>query len=161
VRLAAALAAAALLAAPASAGEDWFAKKVWFEPEAWYRVREARGPMLMVLADGTRVRLIGVKNAALPKAEAERFHAEGKAALNALVRGRRVRLFHDQQRTRQGAQLAYVYLEDGTFVNARMVADGWLRGETQPPNVKYQVLLDEAERQARQAKRGIWRWLES
>jgi micrococcal nuclease len=42
-----------------------------------------------------------------------------------LVEGKRIRLEYDQQRHDQyGRTLAYVYLENGTFVNAEIIRQG-------------------------------------
>lgn len=61
------------------------------------------------------------------------------------VAGKKVRLEFDmQQRDRHGRILAYVYLEDGAFVNAWPVEQGYAQVITVPPNVKYQELFLEA-----------------
>ncbi len=52
--------------------------------------------------------------------------------------------------------LAYVYLEDGTFVNAWLVENGYARVSTYPPNVKYQDKFIELERKAREEGKGLW-----
>ncbi len=49
-----------------------------------------------------------------------------------------VRLEFDvQQLDKYGRTLAYVYLEDGTFVNAWLVENGYAMVMTVPPNVKH------------------------
>lgn len=74
-----------------------------------------------------------------------------------LVEGRRVRLEFDAERhDKYGRLLAYVFLEDGTFVNARIVEEGYASIMTIPPNVKYADMLLELSRQARESKRGLW-----
>ncbi|MCZ6485581.1 MAG: thermonuclease family protein [Acidobacteria bacterium] len=52
-----------------------------------------------------------------------------------------------------GRQLAYVYLEDGTFVNARLVEHGFALVMTVPPNVKYQDLFLKLQQEAREERR--------
>ena len=82
------------------------------------------------------------------------------SAFNArLVAGRRVRLRFDvERRDRYGRLLAYVYrLPDGLFVNAELVRDGYARQLTIPPNVAHVELLARLVRQARRARRGLWR----
>ncbi len=49
--------------------------------------------------------------------------------------------------------LAYVYLEDGTFVNTWLVEHGYAMVTTVPPNVKHQKLFLKLQREAREAKR--------
>lgn len=86
--------------------------------------------------------------------------AYGKEAAEAnarLVSGKTVRLEFDvQERDRHGRILAYVYLEDGTFVNARLVEQGYAQVMTVPPNVKYQELFLKLQRGARETRRGLW-----
>ncbi len=71
---------------------------------------------------------------------------------------RSVRLEFDvQELDRYGRTLAYVYLEDGTFVNAWLVENGYAAVLTVPPNVKHQGLFLKLQREAREQKRGLWR----
>lgn len=62
-----------------------------------------------------------------------------------------------QKRDKYGRLLAYVYLEDGTFVNAWLVENGYAMVMTVPPNVKYQELFLKLQREARGARRGLWK----
>jgi micrococcal nuclease len=84
----------------------------------------------------------------------------GRAALAVnrdLVTGKRVRLELDVQvRDRYGRLLAYVWVA-GVMVNAELVRRGFAQVMTVPPNVRYQVLFLELQREARQAGRGLWR----
>jgi len=75
-----------------------------------------------------------------------------------LVEGKRVRLEFDVERYDKYKRiLAYVYLEDGTFVNARIVQAGYASLMTYPPNVKYADLFLKLYREARQNQRGLWK----
>lgn len=75
-----------------------------------------------------------------------------------LVQGKRVRLEFDLERYDKYKRiLAYVYLEDGTFVNAKIVEEGYASLMTYPPNVKYADLFLKLYREARQNQRGLWR----
>jgi hypothetical protein len=58
-----------------------------------------------------------------------------------------------------GRLLWYVYLEDGTFVNAELVRQGYAVIATFPSDVRHQELFLELEREAREAGRGLWRSL--
>ena len=74
-----------------------------------------------------------------------------------LVEGKRVRLEFDVERFDKYKRiLAYVYLLDGTFVNAAIVEQGYASLMTYPPNVKYADLFLRLYREARQNKRGLW-----
>ncbi|MCA9998255.1 MAG: thermonuclease family protein, partial [Anaerolineales bacterium] len=71
-----------------------------------------------------RVRYIGVDT---PERD-EPFYAEATAANAALVDGAEVILVRDVSETDQyGRLLRYVYLPNGTFVNAELVAQGYAR----------------------------------
>jgi len=48
-------------------------------------------------------------------------------------------------------------LEEGTFVNAWLVKNGYAMVMTVPPNVKHQELFLKLQREARGAGRGLWR----
>ena len=53
--------------------------------------------------------------------------------------------------------LAYVQRQpDGLFVNAAQVVDGYAVARDYPPNTAYRADLEQAERAARAAGRGLW-----
>jgi micrococcal nuclease len=73
-----------------------------------------------------------------------------------LLCGRHVRLELDvRTRDRYGRLLAYVWAGD-TMVNAELVRLGYAQVMTVPPNVKYQRLFLELQREARESHRGLW-----
>ncbi len=75
-----------------------------------------------------------------------------------LVEGKRVRLVFDvQKHDKYGRLLAYVYLEDGTFVNGRIMEEGYAQAMTIAPNVKYAQTFLKLEREARQMGKGLWK----
>lgn len=75
-----------------------------------------------------------------------------------LVEGKRVSLEFDvQKHDKYGRLLAYVYLEDGTFVNAKLIEEGYASLMTIPPNSKYADLFLKLYQEAREKKRGLWR----
>jgi micrococcal nuclease len=78
-----------------------------------------------------------------------------------LVAGRRVRLELDvERRDVHQRLLAYVWVlqADGTEVmaNAHMLAEGYARLMTIPPNVKHTTCFVKLQHQARRAGRGLW-----
>lgn len=107
-----------------------------------------------------RVRYIGVDT---PETEhsprgPQPFGEEASEANRRLVEGQHVRLVLDvEERDRYGRLLAYVHLEDGTFVNATLVREGYAKQLTVPPNVRHAEEFRRLEREARQARRGLWR----
>jgi micrococcal nuclease len=108
-----------------------------------------------------RVRYIGVDTpeSVKPGTPVQCF-AKRAAALNRrLVSGRRVRLVRDAEaRDRYGRLLAYVYRRgDGLFVNAELVRRGAARTLTIPPNVEHAAQFRRLAKQARRARRGLWK----
>ena len=74
------------------------------------------------------------------------------------VEGKNVRLEFDVEKyDKYKRLLAYVYLEDGTFVNARIVEEGYAQTLTIPPNIKYARMLLKLEREAREKNKGLWK----
>jgi len=127
----------------------------------------------LVLEDGERVRLIGIdtpemhesnklyRDASRSRQDATTIQKLGRLSYEftkQLVEGKRVSLEFDVERhDRYGRLLAYVYLKDGTFVNARIVQEGYASLLTYPPNVKYSDLFAKLYREARENRRGLWR----
>jgi micrococcal nuclease len=74
-----------------------------------------------------------------------------------MAEGRRVRLEFDQERyDKYNRLLAYVFLEDGTFLNGRIVEEGYASITHYKTNTKYADLFLRLYRQARENKRGLW-----
>lgn len=112
-----------------------------------------------VLASGDRVRLIGIDTPETvhPSRGVEPYGKQASDFSKSLLTGKRVRLVYDvQARDRYGRLLAYVYLSDGTFVNAELVKRGYAQVSTYPPNVKHQDTFVALQREARSANRGLW-----
>jgi len=106
-----------------------------------------------------KVRYIGIDTPETkhPRKPVQYFGKEASEANKKLVGNKRVRLEYDVQHLdKYGRTLAYVYLEDGTFVNAWLVENGFARVSTYPPNVKYQDKFIELERKARDVQKGLW-----
>ncbi|MDD5107927.1 MAG: thermonuclease family protein [Candidatus Omnitrophica bacterium] len=126
----------------------------------------------LVLENKERVRLIGIdtpemhesnklnRDAARSGQDVEAIKQLGRRSYEftkKLVEGKRARLEFDVDRYDKYKRiLAYVYLEDGTFVNAKIVEEGYASLMTYPPNVKYADLFLRLNRQARENKRGLW-----
>lgn len=109
---------------------------------------------------GLKIRLIGVdapESRRTGKREIGFYGAEAKAYLTELLSGQLVRFEYDAGRLdRYNRTLAYVYLSDGTFINAHLIEHGYAQVMTVPPNVKHADLFVELQRQAREAGRGLW-----
>jgi micrococcal nuclease len=117
----------------------------------------------ILLENGERVSLIGVEAPEI-KYTTKAVSAMGKEAAafaRKLVEGKRVRLEFDPSNTSRGHKdnrkrtLAYIFLEDGTFLNAQIVKHGY--GFTIPGFVhKYQSEFRRLEQEAKENKRGLW-----
>jgi endonuclease YncB( thermonuclease family) len=119
------------------------------------------GDTIKVSIDGEvyTVRYIGMNTpeTVAPGRPVEWMGPEASAANEALVGGKTVTLEKDVSETdRYGRLLRFVYLADGTFVNAELVRLGYAQVSTFPPDVKYQDLFQQMEQEARDAERGLW-----
>ena len=82
---------------------------------------------------------------------------EATAFTRRYLTGRAVGLEYDVQRyDRYGRVLAYVWVGPEMF-NVVIVREGYARVYTVPPNVRYASLFVACEREAREARRGLWR----
>lgn len=111
------------------------------------------------LTTGETVRYIGVDTpeSVHPTKKVQCFGKEAAAYNKELVVGRKVRLQKDVSNTdRYGRLLRYVYLSDGTFVNLKLVQEGYAQAATFPPDVKYSKKFVEAAGVAREGKLGLW-----
>ncbi|MCE7057573.1 thermonuclease family protein [Algoriphagus sp. AGSA1] len=61
-----------------------------------------------------------------------------------------------QKYDRYGRTLAYVYLEDSTFLNAHLLEMGLARLATYPPNVRYVEDFTKVQEKARVNGKGLW-----
>jgi len=121
-----------------------------------------------VVDDGTKkgekVRLIGIDTPEIRKSknkDVEYYGKEAKQYLVNLLSDAYVVLEYDVNITdRYGRTLAYVYLKDGTFVNAELVKNGYAKVMTIPPNVKFSELFVKLQREARENYLGLWKQFE-
>lgn len=129
-------------------------------------VASARAQMVERVIDGDTltvsgigaVRLIGVDapETVDPRKLAQYVGKEAEAFLRRLVEGKQVRLERDFEGTdKYGRTLAYVYLQDGTFVNAEIVRQGYAHAYTRFP-FRHLEQFRALEREAREADRGLW-----
>lgn len=119
------------------------------------------------LSSGKTVRYIGIDTPEIrekidsewvykPKPYAE----EAKAFNQELIEGKPVKLEFDvQKKDKYGRLLCYVYAGD-EMANIEMVRAGFAMVYTYPPNVKYSQRFLDAQRDAREHRRGLWSGLE-
>lgn len=110
---------------------------------------------------GKKIRLIGIDAPESRKSEHKTIGYFGKEAsdyLHQLLKGKKVRLEYDiSRKDKYGRTLAYVYLEDGRFLNAELVKQGYATILTVPPDVKFAHLFLQLQQEARENQRGLWK----
>jgi micrococcal nuclease len=109
-----------------------------------------------------KVRYIGFNAPEVPHPEARGWREGGPRALEInrrLVAGQDVRLELDLVHRDNWGLLAYAWVKRGrkrVMANAEMVRRGYAQVMTIPPNVKYQERFLKLQREAREARRGLW-----
>lgn len=104
------------------------------------------------LTDGRRVRYIGINT---PERD-QPYYQNAVEVNRQLTAGKTVGLEFDVETFDQyGRTLAYVWV-NGAMANLEMVRQGFANVYTVPPNVKYEAEFRQAEREAREAGRGLW-----
>jgi micrococcal nuclease len=110
---------------------------------------------------GVKIRLIGVdapESRRTGKKEIGYFGKEAKEFLTKRLSGELVKLICDvDSLDRYGRTLAYVYLKDGTFLNAELVKQGYAMVMTVPPNVRFAEEFVKLQQEARVNNRGLWK----
>ncbi len=113
----------------------------------------------VILDDNRHVRLLGVDapEAGHDHKPSEPFAAKAHEHLNALVNKENIRLETDKKPIdHYGRTLAYLYLDDGTFVNQEMVLEGLANCLYFPPNTRYYSRLLFVQQKAMDERRGMW-----
>jgi micrococcal nuclease len=106
-----------------------------------------------------KVRLIGVDTPETvhPSKPIEYFGKEASQFTKRMAVGKKVRLEYDwQKRDKYKRLLAYVYLEDGTFLNAEIIKQGYGFAYTRFP-FKYLEEFRKYEKNARENMKGLWK----
>lgn len=86
--------------------------------EELYSVRQVVSPELIVLSNGLNVRLIGIR-------QNPQLNGEAAEYLRRKLHGKKVYLRYDTTKYDvDGNLLAYIYLENKTFINAHLIKDG-------------------------------------
>lgn len=126
-------------------------------------VRVVDGDTIVVNVDGKNesVRMIGVDTPELndSRTGVQCFAQEASDKTKALVAGKKVRLEKDPSqgdRDKYKRLLAYVFREDGVFVNKNLIAEGFAHEYTYDGKYKYQAELKAAEANAESAGKGLW-----
>ena len=104
----------------------------------------------------SRVRLIGMDTPEVYFGT-QPYGSEASAFAKQELNGEEVTLELDVQKIDPyGRLLAYVYLPNGEMFNETLLTEGYAQVATFPPNVKYVDRFLRAQREAREATRGLW-----
>lgn len=123
------------------------------------------GDTIDVVIDGAKhtVRLLGVDTPETvdPRKSVQCFGKEASNEAKRLLSGREVILQKDVSETdmyKRWLRFIYLPLEDGNylFVNDYLIREGFAKVLTIPPDVKYTEQFLDAQRQARENKKGLW-----
>jgi len=145
------------------------------DAEKYYPVvKVVDGDTIVVDINGKNetVRLIGLDTPETvdPRKPVQCFGEEASKKAKEILTGKRVRLEMDASQgklDKYGRLLAYIFLEDGTFFNQFMISEGYGHEYTYNPSTgadtypiglpyKYQKEFKEAEKTAREEKKGLW-----
>ena len=131
-------------------------------PDIEYVQRVVDGDTLL-FGTGERVRLIGVDTPETkhPNKPVEQFGKEASAFTRRMVEGKRIRLEYDPSNAARGHKdqygrtLAFIFLEDGTLLNAEIIRQGYGHAYTLFPFSRMEEFR-RLESEAREARRGLW-----
>jgi endonuclease YncB( thermonuclease family) len=137
------------------------------------KVSEVYSVDTLILENGVKIRLIGIKSLPKPsrkKVEVDEFgfvveeispespiEDQAFEFVRSLLNGELVDVEFDQQRNDENFyDYGYVFLsKDKTFVNAEILRQGYAFLQLQQPNMKYADILRAAYQEARQELRGL------
>ncbi len=141
--------------------EEKIIKKV--ENPLFMVTRVIDGDTIDVSIDGKieRLRLIGINTPETvdPRKPVECFGVEASNRAKELLNGKLVSLESDPsqgERDKYNRLLRYVFLEDGTNFNLRMIEEGYAYEYTYNTPYKYQAQFKRAQIEAKNAGAGLW-----
>ncbi|AEI42430.1 thermonuclease family protein [Paenibacillus mucilaginosus] len=109
---------------------------------------------------GEKVRLIGVNTpeTVKPGSPIQPYGKQASAFTKGRLTGKSVYLFADTgDKDKYGRLLRYVFIQgESVMFNETLVREGYANTMTIQPNVMFQDLFLDAEKEARKAKRGLW-----
>jgi micrococcal nuclease len=126
-------------------------------------VKVIDGDTISANVSGTNqtIRLIGINTPETvdPRKPVECFGKEASDKAKEILDGKSVRLEADSsqgEKDKYDRYLRYVFLEDGTNFNKLMIEQGYAYEYTYNTPYKYQLEFKAAQKQAMDAKRGLW-----
>lgn len=133
------------------------------QPDFYPVVRAVDGDTIVVHINGVdeKIRLIGVDTpeSVDPRKPVQCFGKEASQFTASLLDHKNVRLEIDTaqgERDKYQRLLRYVFLEDGTLLNKKIIADGYGHEYTYKIPYQHQQEFKAAQNEARIQKRGLW-----
>ena len=126
-----------------------------------FRVKQVVDGDTIILESGERVRLLGINTPEVnhPKKPVEPFGKEAAEFTKRMVEGKLVRLEFDQHAPKEDKHsriFAYVFLQNGTFLNAEIIRQGYGFVVRSIPPLKYEFEFVQLELSARKNRAGLW-----
>ncbi|GEM_PF-5168147 len=127
--------------------------------ESRYTVYTLHDCDTVVVYEGERLAFAGLS---LPSRTSSYFFLQGIARhaqefLESLMKGKKIIAVEEQTRDQRGRIPAFIYLEDGTFVNELLVQKGFARVKAQETSdVSRRAALLAAQREAKKNAVGVW-----
>ncbi len=119
------------------------------------RVAQVLDANSLVLDDRDEVQYLGIETPQTRPVPAP-FGRQALEANRKLVDKKEIRMERDvSEMDRYGKLLRYVYVGD-IFVNAELLRLGLARAVAIPPDTRYKDLFEKLEKEARDARRGMW-----
>ncbi len=125
--------------------------------------RVVDGDTIEVTRDNVKekVRLIGINTPETvdPRKKVECFGKEASLHAKEILLGQKVKLVSDDTQTKYdkyGRLLAYVYREDGLFINKHMIEEGYAYEYTYHVPYLFQKEFKEAQLKAQNEGKGLW-----
>ena len=112
------------------------------------------------LINGDRLRYIGIDTPEEvdPRKPVQCFAKEAANENKALVENKSIIFYKDiSERDKYGRWLGFVYLNDGTFVNRKLIQEGLAFAYPYKPDTSHADEFQKVEAQARQAQLGLWK----
>jgi micrococcal nuclease len=124
-----------------------------------FSVRRVYDGDTIQLENGMHVRYIGINASEIAHQDkpGELFGLEALAFNEKIVLSKPVRIQGDQEASDQyNRRLAYIFLQDGTFVNQEIVRNGLAHVLYKSPNITYNAALLKSQQEAMKAGKGMW-----
>jgi endonuclease YncB( thermonuclease family) len=103
-----------------------------------------------------RIRLIGIEPFSIQTSRDT--HLTSSEVMNDWLTGRMVWVEHrNLERDTEGDVLAYVYLEDGTLLNSKLIAEGYAQTSSNVSDSKWASFFTWLQSEAMKNKRGLWK----